>query len=76
MAPRDSGSAGISGAMALRLVRFFEAHAEDTAPLFAALGAERRDARGAGLAVATRPPPPPPARQPRFRPRGSPRRIG
>ncbi|XXY44574.1 AraC family transcriptional regulator ligand-binding domain-containing protein [Sorangium sp. So ce269] len=44
MKPRGSG-AGISGAMALRLVRFFADRAADPAPLLAALGATEGELR-------------------------------
>ncbi|WP_437967663.1 AraC family transcriptional regulator ligand-binding domain-containing protein [Sorangium sp. So ce260] len=45
MKARGSSSAGISGAMALRLVRLFVERGEDTAPLLAALGATEGELR-------------------------------
>ncbi|KYF94221.1 hypothetical protein BE20_00760 [Sorangium cellulosum] len=45
MKPRGSGGAGISGAMALRLVRFFADRALDTAPLLDVLGATEGELR-------------------------------
>ncbi|AUX38495.1 MULTISPECIES: AraC family transcriptional regulator ligand-binding domain-containing protein [Sorangium] len=45
MKPRGSGGAGISGAMALRLVRFCADRAIDTAPLLGVLGATEVELR-------------------------------